>query len=161
MQRTMSRRSLWPVLCLIALSISACAKQNPNTTPQAAVAHYGTDILTGVNAVRNAVIAATDASPAMLTVERATPIMNDLRKAQDLAAQLSVQLKAYDAATTAPDRQNLGSKIAALLNGINAAVASAGANDLPPSLLSQTTQLMANVATTINALRAAANLHIE
>lgn len=143
---------------LAVLMTSGCAKTPPNTTPQAQVAHYGTEIVQGVNTIRAAVIAATDATPPVLTVDKATPIMDNLRKAQEAAAQLSPALKAYDIATSGPERQTLGAKIAGLLNAISAAVATAGTGDLPPNLLAQTTQLIANVATTINSLRAAAKL---
>jgi hypothetical protein len=162
--RLAQRRRLPMLMVLTALytatilSTGGCLHAAPNTTPQAAVAHYGTDIVQGINAVRAAVTTATESTPPVLTVERATPVMDKLRQAQEQAAQLSIQLKAYDAATTPVDRQNIGQKIQALLNSITAAVAAAGAGDMPQALLAQTSQLVTNVMATVNTIRSAAHL---
>lgn len=139
----------------IALTTVACAHAPANTTPQAAVAHYGTDLINGVNAVRQAVIAATDATPPILTAEKATPVMDNLRKANTYAQDLSGLLKMYDAATTVTAKADLSVKIQSVLSAITAAVGMASGNDMPSQLLSQTTSLVANVNTTVNLIRSA------
>jgi hypothetical protein len=146
-------------LLVVALVVS-CRHAPPNTTPQAAVAHYGTDVVAGVKEIQGAVIAATDATPPMLTVQQATPIMNTVRTALDRASDLSAALKAYDAASSIADKQNLSGRIEGLVQAITTAMSrlatGAGA---PPQLAQQLAGLASNVTGTLATIKTALALH--
>lgn len=148
--RTRSRAAVVTLALLLAI---ACSHNPPNTTPQANVAHYGSEVVGAITQVQKVVIAANDSN--VIRVEQAQPIMDDLRRALDMGGELSTALKQYDTATSPDSKAQLSQRILAVLSTISTALQSSTSSALPPQLVEQTSALVANVSTTIATIRSA------
>jgi hypothetical protein len=146
------------LLITLAALVTACSHNPPNTTPQANVAHYGTDLVASVNALQQIVITASDSG--QITTNQATPIMNTISGVLNQATNLSSALKIYD--TLAPGsgaQRSKASEILQLVNAIGSAVGATVAGQLPSSIASEATKAVANINTTIASIRAAVALN--
>lgn len=145
---------------LVVLSISvvgfvstACGPQQANVTPQAAIAHYGSDIVSGLLAYQKIIVAATEATPPVLTVAQATPQMDKIRTGLTRANTLSGLLKQYDALTTPTAKAGLVPQIQAALTALS--TLGLDAATLPAQLVAEGTKLVTNVNNLVATTKAA------
>lgn len=149
------------ILCLllsmpvayVSVSTVACGPQAVNVTPQAAVAHYGADIVSGLLAYQRLIVTATEATPPVLTVAQATPQMDKIRAGLTQAEALSTLLKQYDALTAGAAKSALVPQIQAALTALS--TLGLDAATLPAALVAQGTQLVSSVNTLIASAKAA------
>lgn len=136
---------------LIIFGFVGCGPKNANVTPQAAVAHYGTDVLTAVQVTQKATIAASDAHT--ITVDQAKPVMDQILKVITAADKLSAALKVYDAATGGA-RTTAKSDVLQLANALLTAVQT-GFTNVPPALGTEIQRLITNVTSGISQIKLA------
>jgi hypothetical protein len=106
---------------LIGVLFVGCGPRNVNTTPQAQIAHYGTDVIKGVNEVQAVVIKLSDGGT--ITVEQATPWMDRIRAVLVNAQKLDDALKLYDSLNiAAPERKPTGQQVLMYVNLIAGAL---------------------------------------
>lgn len=141
------------LVCLCLLAVAACGPQQANVTPQAAVAHYGADIVQGLTTYQSFLIKATEGPTPTLTVEQAKPRMDEVRKGLAAAQRLSTLLKSYDSLTTTQEKQAIVPQIQEALNAL--ATLGLDAATLPAQLVNEGTRLANNVASIIAAAKVA------
>lgn len=134
--------------------LTGCGPQNVNVTPQAAVAHYATDVVSGLTAYQALIVKATEGTPPLLTVAQATPRMNEIRKGLNGGQQLATLLRQYDAlAPGSAERQPLIAQIQAALTALSTLGLEPAT--LPAAIVGEGTRLVSNVQSIIANARAA------
>lgn len=151
--RKIHRSIAIPAVALYGLILLACGPQNVNVTPQAQVAHYGTETVSAINALQSFVVQASAGTAPALSVGAATPIMDKIRTALLDAQKLSTALKEYDALTTVLSRQDKAKQIQTILDALQGISTISAA--LPSGLAAEGTRLVGNVSTTISSTRTA------
>lgn len=146
-------RFLCSLLVFTLVVFPACGPQNANVTPQAAVAHYGSDILTGINTYQAFLVKVTEGPMPVLSVEAAKPRMDEIRKGLTEAQKLSELLKRYDALSTLAEKKTIIGQIQASLSALSALGLDAAT--LPAQIVAEGTKIVGNINSLIASTRAA------
>lgn len=133
-------------IVIVALVLSgACGGTNPNpsVTPQAKVAHYGSDIAQGITTLQQTV---TQVRSTCAACADATDKITDAdQQAVTAATKLSSALKAYDAATTLTAKNVAASDVQASVADITKLLATAFNVKVENPMASQIATLVSNV----------------
>lgn len=139
---------------LLPLFVVGCGPQNANVTPQAAVAHYASDLASALTAYQAMIVKATQGTPPILTTAQAQPQMDKIRTGLDKGQQLATLLRQYDAlAPGSADKKAVATQVQAALTALS--TLGLDAATLPAQLVAEGTRLVTNVNSIIATAKAA------
>lgn len=140
--------ALVAVACLCALGCASSGQRPPDV----AVAQTGTAILSAATALQNEVNRLTAAGTLPVAAGQTITDANKVVSAK--AAQLSVSLKAYHAATTLADRSAKASEVQALIAELSGPLAQMLGVQLPAGAAQAVSRAIANVMQVVGAVQA-------
>lgn len=144
------------LVLVVSLFVYACAQNpSPGQTPQASIAHYGTDIVNGVGLFQDLIIRSSTGPKPIMTTAQAKPYMDKILVVAGEGQKLSAALKEYDALTAGVARQAKAQQIQTILTAIAASGVSAWADNLPSSVATEGAKLVSNITTAIAQVKAA------
>ena len=139
---------------LLPLFVVGCGPQNVNVTPQAAVAHYASDLATALTTYQALIVKATEGPTPLLTVAQAQPQMDKIRQGLDQGQRLATLLRQYDAlAPGSTEKTTVAAQVQAALTALS--TLGLDAATLPAQLVAEGTRLVTNVNSIIANAKAA------
>lgn len=116
---------------------------NPNVTPQAKIAHYGTDIAQGITTLQQTV---TQVRAACLPCAPATDKITDIdQQAVNKAKDLDQALRAYDTASSLSVKNVSAAQVQANVAELTALLSDAFMVQIDNAMAAQVSQLISNV----------------